>query len=189
MSQDITVGQLRGVLQDMLTRAADLRVPFNAIGPLMVSSSVKNFQAGGRPTAWAPNAPSTARKKAKAGRTKILIWSGALYRSITFTAGSQTLTWGTNLPYGRIHQEGGTITHPSGEGKVRLRTNAKGGLLRNERGGAIFAKGSHKRAVERAFTHDAYPITIPARPFLVLQPEDRVLAQSIISRWVLEGRI
>lgn len=189
MSQDITVGQLRGVLQDMLARAADLRVPFNAIGPLMVSSSVKNFQAGGRPSPWAPNARSTARRKAKAGRTKILIWSGALYRSITFTVGAQALTWGTNLPYGRIHQEGGTITHPGAEGKVRLRTNARGELMRNARGGAIFASGSHKRAVERAFTHGAYAINIPARPFLVIQPEDRALAQSIISRWVLDGRI
>ena len=54
---------------------------------------------------------------------------------------------------------------------MRLRTDAKGVLLRQGDEGklaklAVFARASHKRAVERSYQGKDYTINIPARPVL-----------------------
>lgn len=77
-----------------------------AIGAYMVSSTVKTFERQGRPKKWAPLAASTLIRKRKAGKTKILQWSGALMGSITFEASSREVAIGSPLIYAGVHQYG-----------------------------------------------------------------------------------
>lgn len=75
---------------------------------------------------------------------------------------------GTNVPYARLHEFGGEITRTSKPGTARLRTNARGELIRGSTGGAVFAKATHKRAREvkfaggKTFTAE-YPERAPVR--------------------------
>ncbi|CAM8755319.1 hypothetical protein X986_3950 [Burkholderia pseudomallei] len=112
--------------------------------------------------------------------------TGRLWRSInqalveSSDRQSITAVVSTAVEYAAIHEYGGIIHRMSNPGVVRLRTDAQGRLLRNARGGAIFAKKSHKRAREVAFasayvTDDfgsqvgvpkAYDIVMPERSFL-----------------------
>lgn len=71
---------------------------------------------------------------------------------------------GTNLKYMGIHEFGGTIKFKPRSGSLRLRTNAKGELLRQSAGRrAIFAKGAHKRATTRTFTTKGHEVEYPER--------------------------
>jgi phage gpG-like protein len=192
----MTVGELSGVMQAMLDRAKDPTTPGEAIGPLLVSSMVTNFQQEGRPEPWVAVTNATKKRKEKAGHEKILTWSGRLRNSITFQVVGSRIVVGTILPYGRIHNEGGYIQRFGG---VRLRTDRQGNLLtqaalghgfRNGGQMYVFAKKGkygHKNFVERALTHGAYAIGIPARPYLLIQPEDQERAMSIWANWILNG--
>ena len=72
---------------------------------------------------------------------------------------------GTNVKYAAVHEFGGTFTRTSKPGSVRLRTDARGELLRQPGGRlAIFAKAEHKRAKEVSFAGGrSYQIRVPAR--------------------------
>lgn len=189
----MTPAELLRNLQGMLDRASSPAPVLKAIGDLMVASADRNFEAEGRP-AWTPLRAATVRRKAKAGHSKILMWSGSLARSLTFQVKGKAVVLGTNVPYGRIHQEGGVIHRAGREGSIRLRTDAKGRLLRQGKEGrasrlAVFASSAHKRAVERTFTHGPYDIRIPARPFLVFQPGEPETYGAIVLNFVLTGQI
>ena len=82
---------------------------------------------------------------------------------------------GTNVVYAGVHEFGAVIHHPPRAGKVRLRTDARGNLLRRGPGGrlATFAKSSHKRAVERSFTTSGHDVEFPARAPIRHGIEDR----------------
>jgi phage gpG-like protein len=175
---------LAGALQN---KAPVLRI----LGNLMVRSVMQTFREGGSPAgSWrAPLGGSIrsqyeARKRKKvgpltkrqqaasygktlagadtaafsrfAGAKKILITSGMLMRSVTFAVDSDAslVRVGSNLKYARIHQLGGVIVPKS---RKFLRFPIGGGQF-------MFAK----------------KVTIPARPFLVLRPEDPArLAESV----------
>lgn len=189
----MTPAELIQNLEALQSRANDLSPVLRAIGDLMVASVDRNFESEGRP-AWKPVRPATARSKAKAGHSKILMWSGHLARSVVFKVAGRTVVLGSNEPHARIHQEGGVIQRQGREGTVRLRTDTKGRLLRQGQEGrksrlAVFASGSHKRAVERAFTHGAYQIRIPARPFLTFQPGEPEAYGALVLNFVLTGQI
>jgi len=54
--------------------------------------------------------PQGAAWKANRQGTSILLASGELSRSIDYRAGEDSVQVGTGIVYGRIHQQGGTIT-------------------------------------------------------------------------------
>lgn len=189
----MTPSELLRNLEAMLRRADKPTPVLKAIGDLMVASADRNFEAQGRP-AWKPVARSTARIKAKAGHSQILMWSGHLARSVDFKVVGRKVVLGSNEPYARIHQEGGVIQRSGREGAVRLRTDAKGRLIRQGKEGrktrlAVFASAGHKRAVERAFTHGPYQIRIPARPYLTFQPGEPETYGDLVLNFVLTGEI
>jgi phage virion morphogenesis protein len=74
------------------------------IGETVRASVLQNFQAGGRPAAWAPLAPATLKKK-KGG--SILREKGHLMGSINAQPVGNVVLVGTNRIYGAIHQFGG----------------------------------------------------------------------------------
>ena len=75
---------------------------------------------------------------------------------------------GDNMIYAALHEFGGRVHHNARDTKVRLRTDARGNLMRQAAHAhlAIFAKSSHKRAVERDAHIGAHDVDMPERaPF------------------------
>jgi phage gpG-like protein len=168
----------------------------------MVSSAQQNFETEGRPGTWVALKSATKKFKEKHGWTKILFRSGQLKASITGQGGvtGNSATIGSNKAYARIQNDGGTISMPARVYKTRHRTDAKGNLLhqtdigmgphyRNSSRMLVFAKASHKRVLERQFTGEAYAITIPARPFLLVQQADVDLYNGILTRFWFTGEV
>lgn len=195
----LTLRELMQSLGAMESRARDPRRALEHIANLMVASADRNFEVEGRPR-WQEVRPATRRRKVKAGKSRILLMSGNLARSIVAQIDSTSVTIGTNVPYARIHQLGGVIRRSAGVIRAKLRTDARGNLLhqdqlqigpsrmRNASKMLVFGKASHKRALEAVFLHDAYTITMPARPFLVFQPGEPEAYMRILADWILEGR-
>lgn len=93
-------------------------------------------------------------------------------------------TVGTAIAYAAIHEFGGTIQRHMQAGVARLRTNAKGELLRQGEGRlanlAVFAKASHKRVREVPYEARDYTIVMPMRSFLrssLREQRDNIMAQ------------
>lgn len=169
----------------------DPKPMFRAIAGALESETERNFAAQGRPH-WVPLSKATIAERKKRNRgssvLRILQDRGILAASVTSDFGTDFALVGAGgaaSAYAGVHQFGKTITRPPYSVKVRLRTDAKGNLLRQGTEGnaarlAVFAKDSHKRARESWHEVGEFTIKIPARPFLpffgppdsgVLQPE------------------
>jgi len=123
----------------------------------------KNFESGGRPK-WIPS-----KKKGKLKGTKTLVVTGAL-REVSAVkdeaASSVTLiTSPDSRTYARIQQEGGTINMKPRTMARRTKTDGR----------SVFASKNRdtgkRKKVDVSFSK-AHTIRIPARPFLVIPPED-----------------
>lgn len=156
----------------------------------MHAAVMQNFEDGGRPQ-WDKLKPRTiaARKKTGNWPGQILVRRGDLRRSITQRSDASSAVVGSNAVYAAIHQMGGTIQKKARASTVRLRTDAKGRLLRqpNHPSLAVFArqrgKSPHKRFVERQSTTKAHSIHMPARPFLQLTPQDLADLTEEVNAW------
>lgn len=122
-----------------------------------------NFEQGGRPK-WIPS-----KKSGKTKGTKTLVVSGNLSNigSEVDFAGSKVTLMPNPLArvYARIQHEGGTIS-------MKPRTMAR---RTKKDGRSVFA--SKNRELKRAKQIDvsfskAYTVKIPARPYLIIPPED-----------------
>lgn len=161
---------LGGALVRMRHLGESPRPLWEAIGNYGESSTRARFRAQRGPdgTPWKPS----RRVLRQGGQT--LVDSARLLRSITHQANASSAEWGTNVRYGGIHQFGGVIERLAKSSWLRLRTDAAGRLLRHKdhRNLAVFARATHKRAVERRYTVGAHKITMPARPYLGVNAED-----------------
>lgn len=96
-----------------------MRPVWDDIGNHMVTSTMRNFEAQGRPTKWARLAKSTTERKARRfggkGKTKrkkvvsmnrILQDTGRLKGSVQHWAGHTHVEYGSNLEYAAAHQYG-----------------------------------------------------------------------------------
>lgn len=128
---------------------------------------------------WPQLKPSTVKRRG--GAHPILQVTNALARSVTTRSGADYAQVGSNLAYASIHQFGGVIKRKGKAGTVRLRTDAKGNLLR-QRGHsnlATFARSSHKRYTERSYQGKDYTIKIPARPFLPVEKDGQLKPRAL----------
>lgn len=187
--------------EEALTESQEM---YMAIAQALESETEANFAAQGRPS-WVPLAPATiaARNKRNNGSStlRILQDAGILAASISSEYGDDYALIGAGgaaSGYAAIQQFGGTIDRAPYSTRVRLRTDAKGNLLRqgtegSAKGRAVFARDSHKRARESWAEVGAYTITIPARPYLpfkgdpasaLLQPKAERSIQDILARTV-----
>jgi phage virion morphogenesis protein len=159
---------LRGEIGRVLQLLANPRPMMAGISVELLSLTEHGFQQEG--PGWPQLRPATikARQKQRKWPGKILQVSNALARSYIPRYGDDYAGIGSNSPYAAIHHFGGTIQREGKAGTVRLRTDAKGNLMRQGKHGklAVFARKSHKRAAERAFEGKPYSITLPARPAL-----------------------
>ncbi|NMG48987.1 phage virion morphogenesis protein [Azoarcus communis] len=203
---EINDSTARRTLGEILSRLSDGRPLFQRIAQALEAEADANFAAQGRP-AWVPHSAATiaARQSRSTDGTvlKILQDVGTLASSISSDYGPDFALIGAGgaaRAYAAIHQFGGTINFGGGERKVRLRTDAKGGLVRQGTEGrmknlAVFAKDKHKRVRESWAQVDAYQVTIPARPYLpftgtsagaTLQPEAARSVMDVLTRFLSE---
>ncbi|MBE2244183.1 MAG: phage virion morphogenesis protein [Burkholderiaceae bacterium] len=190
--------QLHGVAQQL----QDARPLFRSIAGMLEAQTEANFAAQGRPS-WVPLAASTRAERLKRNRggsvLKILQDRGILASSVSSSYGedfAQVGAGGAAKDYAAIHQFGGTIERAAHSVKTRLRTDAKGNLVRQEahKNLAVFARDGHKRARESWHEVEAYQVQIPARPYLpfsgppdnaVLQPEAEASLLDLLQRYVI----
>lgn len=95
---------LQRAFREAERRCKHLRPVFEAIGELLVKSVRKNFQAGGRPSAW-------PRRKERKGK-RLLRETGRLERSITAQPDDDSVVVGSDLPYAAAHNFGSTHLPP-----------------------------------------------------------------------------
>lgn len=209
---DVNAGLAQDKLDSLVGQLAKPRSLFQAIAQLLESETEANFEAQGRPD-WVPLQASTIKNRLSRGKAKregrsdfvgprsvlkVLQDRGILAASISSDYGDDFAVVGANTPYAAIQQFGGTIERPSHSTKVRLRTDAKGNLLRqhNNDNLAVFAKDSHKRARESWHEVDAFNIKIPARPYLpfkgsadsgTLQPETERSVLELVVKMIGES--
>jgi phage virion morphogenesis protein len=171
--------ELNVTLGEMLSRSAATRPVLLEIAQKQVSSFQQNFREGGRPEKW----KESKRAKKEGGQT--LLKSGRLMKSITIPEVTDTsITFGSNLPYAAIHQFGGTINRKprtlllkrsvdkeTGNEKVRFMSFRA--AARRKRGSVEFRRTGN------------YSITMPARPYIVFQPQDVEDAGKILLRHML----
>lgn len=191
ISVDINGSNAGARISEAIARLQDGRPLFQRIAATLERETEANFESQGRPH-WLPLAASTIAARQKRNKDgsvlKMLQDRGTLASSISSEYGPDFALIGAGggaKDYAAIHQFGGTIDRAPYSTKVRLRTDAKGNLVRqgtegSAKGRAMFAKDSHKRARESWHAVDAYQVTIPARPYLpftgssataTLQPE------------------
>lgn len=176
-----------GWLKDMSARGRDLTPAMADFGQYMRNSARENFLRGGRPT-WRPLKEATvhawagsrktwtgksgsytqAGRAAVAGR-KPLVASGRLMNSISPRHTARSMTLSTTVKYARVHQYGGS----TGPRTIVPRTKK-----------ALFWPGAAHPV--KSVRHPGSKI--PARPYLVFQPEDLAYLQRRLPGWVIEGR-
>lgn len=161
------------------------------LGEYLLESSQRRFDTQRAPdgSPWAPLKKRYAERK-KYHRDKILTLRGYLRRNIRYqSAGPNAAQVGSNTPYAAIHQLGGAIKRKAREATVRLRTTAKGDLMRQAGHSnlAVFAGRRQQRAVERKALVPEHIIDMPARPFFGVSGEDEVLIAARVADW-LAGR-
>jgi phage gpG-like protein len=103
---------------------------------------------------------------------------------------------GDNVIYAAIHEFGGKIHVGAKKGKVRLRTNAQGELMRQNANAhlAVFAKAGHKRVKEVDYESEEHDIEMPERaPFRTGIEESseiygRVVSEELVGAWEERGK-
>ncbi len=123
-------------------------------GLVLIRSIAKNFKAGGRPVRW----KKSIRAINADGQT--LVKTARLKNSITSRVDGNTLTLGTNVKYGRIHQLGGKI-----EKNVTVKKHWR--IMTRAFGKPIPARSVQVRGHDRKMN-----LNMPARPFLMVQDAD-----------------
>lgn len=178
----------------------DLRRAGAEIRQIVLTSIDRNFQVGGRYSSagggeytggtqrWRPSKdPFTdedaqvivgmgkaAAKRYARSRGQTLVQRGLLVKSIDVRVGRDYIEATADRVYAAIHHYGGTINHPGGTAYVIVgRRSAKfsrgqAKFISNRRASELEAAGVEVRRTR------PHPITIPARPYVVIQDEDLV---------------
>lgn len=162
-------------LELLIERLGSLRTPLNDIAEYLHMSTDARARRQVAPdgTPWAPLSPRTlARKKGN----KILRDSGALLDTLRHQVTDDGLDFGTDRPYGAIHQDGGKIEHAARSQQVYFKE--KGGVVGNR-----LVKKS-KSNFAQWVTHGARSVEMPARPYLGLSSEDEAEILEIVSDYL-----
>jgi len=156
-------------IREMISRGKHPEPLFRDVAGIMDREVEDNFAAGGRDPQW----PESKRVKKHGGQT--LIDSAQLVNSIQDFVTDTSAGVATNKEYAAIHNDGGEIKRGPSYITTRLRTDARGNLLRQGTEGtlgnlAVFAKASHKRVRTRFRFNSGYSITMPQREFMKVSP-------------------
>lgn len=171
----VDVSSVGHALEQLLERLGSMRTPLLDIGEYLLQSTDdrarKQISPDGTP--WAPLSPRTLAKK-KGHKT--LRESGALLDTLRHQVSNDELQFGTDRPYGAIHQFGGKIEHAARSQQVYFKE--KGGVVGNR-----FMKKKHSNFAQWV-SHGARSVEMPARPYLGLSGEDRTELLEIVSSYL-----
>ena len=172
--------RIERLLGDIQRRMGNFTPAMKIIGQIVRTSIVRNFEKGGRPAKWKPLSPATlARRKGR----KILMdrgMGGGLAGSIHDRADKDSVTVGTNKIYAATHHFGakkGSFGTVEASIKAHMRKITR-----------IFGRPVKPRKVTvRAHTRKTkLPWgDIPARPFVMVQPEDWNEIRESLSDFIL----
>lgn len=139
---------------------------FANIREYLLQAHQKRFAAQTAPdgTPWEPLSPRYRAKK-KYNQNRILVLRGYLKNLLRGDINDNGVTFGTDRPYGAIHQFGGTIKHQARASTLHFRQNADGSV------GNRFVKKS-KSNFAQDVNIGAHQVEMPARPWLGLSSED-----------------
>lgn len=134
-----------------------------------------------------PFPPSENRLGVKTNHLRAQVWaSPAVVKGETVES-----SIGDPVKYAELHEFGGRIHIPARKGKVRLRTDAQGRLMRQVAHSAlaVFAKDSHPRVKEVAYESEAYDVTMPERAPFRTGIQDtfavygRIVGNALVKAW------
>ncbi|MGE7992543.1 phage virion morphogenesis protein [Pseudomonas sp. NPDC089554] len=162
-------------LELLAERLGSLRTPLNDIAEYLHMSvdarARRQVAPDGSP--WAPLSPRTlARKKGN----KTLRESGALLDTLRHQVSNDELQFGTDRPYGALHQFGGKVDHAARSQQVYFKE--KGGVVGNR-----FVK-KRQSNFSQWVTHGARSVEMPARPYLGLSSEDETEILEIVAAYL-----
>lgn len=142
---EINTQDVQSLLEGIVQKLENRRALMNNLARILGNAVDDNFAANGRPGWQALKYPRVR------GGSGILQSSGILRNSIHTQADNDTAVIGTNIKYAAIHHFGGQ-TRPH--------------LIRPKNGKALKFGGRFAKKVNHPGSK------MPARPFMVLQPED-----------------
>ena len=156
-------------LQKQLGKVADRienKTLLKKAGAVVRESVRTNFAAGGRPDEW---------DELKHRKGQPLRDTGRLQNSITSRVSGKVVYVGTNVKYAAVQQFGaakgsfGTVVaHVKGHDRTR--------------NGKTYQVRPHTRRQKAPWG------TIPARPFLMVQEEDKVAIRAVLADYIVEGK-
>lgn len=166
------------VLEELVERLDDLSTPLNDIAEYLHQSTDDRFSKQIAPdgSPWAPLAPSTLARK-KGGR--ILREKGTLQDTLRHSVSNNELAFGTDRPYGAIHQFGGKIEHVARSQQIYFRQGKDGSV------GNRFVK-KRKSNFAQWITRGAHSTDTPERPYLGLSIDDGEEVTLIIRNYLLD---
>ena len=172
-----TSDQASKALLELIRRLGDVSTPLNDIAEYLHLSTDDRFRrkVGPDGSPWAPLAPSTLARK-KRNKEKILRESGMLQDSFRHQVSNNELEFGTDRPYGAIHQFGGPIHHAARSQQVYFKAG-KDGV------GNRFVKKSASNFAQWV-THGARSTEMRARPYLGLSADDELEVAEIIGNYL-----
>lgn len=170
--------QASAALLDLVERLGDITIPLNDIAEYLHLSTDDRFRRKVSPdgSPWAPLAPSTLARK-KRNKDKILRESGMLQDTLRHHVSNNELDFGTDRPYGAIHQFGGPIHHAARSQQVYFKAGKEGV-------GNRFVKKSASNFAQWV-THGARTTQMPARPYLGLSADDELEVVEIIGNYLM----
>jgi len=178
-----------------LKKISDPSELLDRIGLVLVSQIQRGFDQGGLVEKWAPtmvpNVPAIAKRISEGksvpdrylgGDKKPLIDTGHLRRSISHKVIGQVLFIGTNVEYGKVHQEGGVSTVES-----KIPDLLEQG---NETAEKAIKKVAKSFPTTASFLRKKRNITVKVkkRPFLVMTQQMQEITMRAVKQWLLEGQ-
>lgn len=178
-SVKIDAARLRKRLAGIKSRGEHLTPVMRSFGEYMRRRTDERFSGERDPEGVSWPESKTAKKEGR----KVLTKKHRLRRSVTYLAGPASLALGTNVVYGRIHQQGGTILMPGRAQVLHFRKFRRG----RNKGRTLFSKTRKAQFGMKVQVGD-YRITIPPRPYLGFNDADIAEAVTAIKAYILEAR-
>lgn len=177
---EIDAGTVDARLKAIADQASDLQPVMDAIGAYMVQATQRRFERETGPDGkkWARLSPRTAQRRiggSPRGYDHMLRVKNRLYSSVVYEADPDKVAIGSNLVYAAIHQLGGAIQVEAREQDIYQNYDTKTDTFDPR-----FRKRAKSNFARRVKV-GAHSITIPARPYLGLDDDDRAEIVEIVN--------
>lgn len=179
----ISEAEAQAAAEGLARRCDQLGGVMTTVAVRLTGSVVRNFEVGGRYGSAGDLMGGTNRWKPVRGNSTPLVRSGMLRDSIRPRSTEDTAMVVTGLEYAAIHNNGGQIRSYA-RSELFSRNRAGKGSNPNHKNLNPYAPGT---TAGKGNTYGESVRTMPARPFLVIQPADVDDAKSLIRGHLLGG--